>query len=212
MAAAPAAGAAPPIDLELSVTPGLVGPAPFWVEIDASRTRTVDPTNWIRSMHIRASDGTETDTGVLRDTFTEPGRYTVTIEATDSDGVRAEKTLEVTATLPSGAATAGNGLRLSMSADPGFEGPAPFWVQLDGGKSTTADPNDWIFSYRWRASDGGTGSGTRFEHTFARPGSYAVTLTAEDMRGRRDQVTRVVTVTAPEATAPRPVVAPRHEP
>ncbi len=210
---ASADGAPPsPIHLAVRATPGLAGPAPFWVELDATGTTTADPTSdWVRDFHFAASDGAETDLGVFDHTFVEPGRYTVTVSARDADGNRVDKTLTVEVSLPAGSG-GGAPLTLHVDADPGYRGTAPFWVHLDAGRSATTAPGDWIYAYHWSASDGATASTAVFDHLFDAPGRYTIHLAVDDLFGQHVTWTQIIQVGGDpqETPPPRRVVLPAH--
>lgn len=67
--------------------------------------------------------------------------------------------------------------------------PQPVWstaspsltVSFDGSQSRDAEGP--IVSWAWTFGDGATGSGPRVSHTYARPGTYTVTLTVRDTDG-----------------------------
>jgi len=65
--------------------------------------------------------------------------------------------------------------------------------------STSSDPEGPIAAYAWTFGDGTSGSGPQPSHTYAKPGTYGVTLTVSDNGGRTASVTRDVTVAAPPA-------------
>ncbi|HUB09797.1 MAG TPA: PKD domain-containing protein [Myxococcales bacterium] len=182
-----------PIHLEVHATPGLQGTAPFWVELDATGTRTEDrESDWVRDYHFKASDGAESDLGVFDHTFVQPGRYDVQVTARDADGHVAATTVQVVVTTPAGATT--SVLQPRVDADPGFEGAAPFWVHLDARRSEATDPNDWIYAYHWETSDGASGSTADFDHLFGAPGRYTVRLAIEDLYGRHASWSRTIAV------------------
>ncbi len=69
----------------------------------------------------------------------------------------------------------------SLSADP-QEGKAPLSVSFDGSKSTAIDAAQ-ILEYRWNFGDGATAMGIATTHTYAKAGTYTVTLSVTDSRG-----------------------------
>ena len=54
-----------------------------------------------------------------------------------------------------------------------------------------------IVAWNWTFGDGGTSTAQDPEHTYAKSGSYDVTLRATDSSGHTDQTTRTVVVTSP---------------
>jgi PKD repeat protein len=67
--------------------------------------------------------------------------------------------------------------------------------EFDGGSSS--DPDGSIASYSWSFG----ASGETASHTFDAPGTFDVTLTVKDDKGKSDSVTKPVTVAAPTTTS-----------
>lgn len=67
-------------------------------------------------------------------------------------------------------------------------------VALDA--STSSDPDGDALTFAWAFGDGATGAGATTAHTYARAGTYAVTLTVSDARQSATS-TQSVTATAP---------------
>ncbi|TNM61051.1 PKD domain-containing protein [Streptomyces sp. NP160] len=88
-----------------------------------------------------------------------------------------------TAPTPSFTATA-TGLRLSVDA------------------SGTTDADGTVSAYAWTFGDGGTATGATAQHTYAAPGTYAVTLTTTDDKGASASTTQSVQVRDSAVTAP----------
>lgn len=76
-------------------------------------------------------------------------------------------------------------------------GPAPLAVQVSGAASTAARGS--IASYAWTFGDGASASGATAGHTYAAVGTYQITLTVTDDRGRSGSATARVVATGPEA-------------
>ena len=74
-------------------------------------------------------------------------------------------------------------------------GAAPLKVVFDGGQSTS--PTGPVSTWTWDFGDGTTGAGVKVSHTYARAGTYPVTLRVSDQRGPRDALVKEVIVTAP---------------
>ena len=68
-------------------------------------------------------------------------------------------------------------------------------------RAGASDPNagGWIAYYRWGFGDGAVAFGARAPHTYARAGSYHVTVTVTDSLGLSSTFTRTVKVRAPPA-------------
>jgi uncharacterized delta-60 repeat protein len=68
--------------------------------------------------------------------------------------------------------------------------------------SGSSDTDGSINGYAWRLGDGGTSTGKKPTHTYARPGSYTVTLTVTDDYGLTNSVSHTIKVVRP----PSPVL------
>ena len=99
-----------------------------------------------------------------------------------------------TATLASGFTVNANLLPLVVSAGGPYTGYTGSSVAFNGGGSS--DPNGGTLSYAWNFGDGGTGTGATPSHTFARAGTYTVTLTLSDTNGLTGSATTTATITA----------------
>ncbi|WP_372966766.1 PKD domain-containing protein [Microbacterium sp.] len=75
-------------------------------------------------------------------------------------------------------------------------------ANVDGRTSTDSDGT--IASYAWTFGDGGTATGATASHAYAAAGTYNVTLTVTDDKGKTNAVTAPVTVTAPVVDPPDP--------
>jgi hypothetical protein len=85
---------------------------------------------------------------------------------------------------------------IPVIADPGSPVPGSS-VLFDGSGSTSGIAG--IESFEWDFGDGGAASGATANHTFASPGTYAVTLTLEDGYGLSSSASRQVTVASPSS-------------
>jgi PKD repeat protein len=73
---------------------------------------------------------------------------------------------------------------------------------VDGRASTDSDGT--IASYAWTFGDGGTATGATASHAYAAAGTYNVTLTVTDDKGKTNAISAPVTVTAPVVDPPDP--------
>jgi PKD repeat protein len=128
--------------------------------------------------------------------YSAPGVYTVTLTVTDSRGVTSAVSEPVTVVAPAAPAvtpppdeapTAAIALQTSRPVT----GRS---VVLSGGGSS--DPDGSIRSYTWHFGDGASASGATASHTYARAGTYTVSLTVTDSSGQSATAVRSVTVLA----------------
>lgn len=117
--------------------------------------------------------------------YQSAGTYTVTLVVTDSSGQQsAPITQRVTVhALPVGA--------FWFSPGQPLEGTS---VHFDASGSANPEPGVPITGWAWRFGDGGTASGAAPAHTFAKPGTYSVTLTLTNALGLSSSTTQLVTV------------------
>ena len=62
--------------------------------------------------------------------------------------------------------------------------------------TASSDPEGPVASWAWTFGDGTTGAGSRTSHSFAAPGTYAVTLTVRDAAGASGSTTTSLVVSA----------------
>lgn len=71
-----------------------------------------------------------------------------------------------------------------MAAPSPANGPPGTSFSFSGADSTDPDAGDSIATYSWNFGDGYTGSGSTVSHVYTTAGTYAVTLTVVDSRGK----------------------------
>ncbi|MCD9147779.1 PKD domain-containing protein [Pseudophaeobacter flagellatus] len=135
-------------------------------------------------------DGQSASGVLAAHSFAEPGRYTVTLSATDDAAVansRATTTQEVTVNRPPLAGLSRRGIVCPK-------------VDLDW--TVAADAGTQV---AWDLGDGTTAKGNSLSHPFAQPGLYPVVVTLDDGRGlansRNSEATYVRVNAAPSALA-----------
>ncbi len=142
--------------------------------------------------------------GVKSGTVTPPqdGTYTITLEVTDSGGLKASTSVTITI-----GGTANQPPTAVAEATP-TSGTAPLTVNFTG--SNSSDPDGTIQSYSWDFGDGNSSTQADPTHTYSTAGTYTAVLTVTDDAGATgtDQVTITVssgnTNTPPVATITSP--------
>ncbi|MFJ1706369.1 PKD domain-containing protein [Kitasatospora sp. NPDC088346] len=160
-----------------------MGPAPLDIRLTAAVTNSW-PTKVTFTYEF--DDGSAplvtTDTSVLH-TYTAVGAYHPTVTATDELGVRVTSPLlaYVYANRP-------GPLVPVLNVKPVESGPAlTYWADSSGSSGPWS-----IRDFRADFGDGTVVSSGFLQHTYARPGSYTVTLTETDAGGRTASVSKVV--------------------
>jgi PKD repeat protein len=127
---------------------------------------------------------------VVVKSYDTAGTYIVSLTVTDDAGNTSTATQSVTV----GTSSPG-GLTAAFTFSPTDPTPGTV-VNFNAATSTSADP---IVSYKWDFGDGGTATSTQptRTHPFATTGTYVVTLTIKDSKGRTATTSTEVTVVAP---------------
>ncbi|HMC68157.1 MAG TPA: PKD domain-containing protein, partial [Mycobacteriales bacterium] len=145
-----------------------------------------DPATTISSYAWSFGDGTTATGATVAHTFALEGTYRVTLTVTDGFGLTSSIS-EVVTVIDSAPSPAISVLPERPSAGRG--------VWFSGARSHDAD--DPIVSYLWHFGDRSGGVGKRLSHTFARAGSYRVSLTVRDSFGQTATTTATVRVGRP---------------
>ncbi|RME37046.1 MAG: PKD domain-containing protein, partial [Planctomycetota bacterium] len=182
----------------------LSGRPPLTVNFDA--TESVDPNGEALNFSWNFGDGSPQATGaIVQHVYTEPGRFTVVLRATNPRTGRFGETavdIEVINNLPAAVFTA------TPSS-----GPAPLTVQLDASDSTDQETPPEQLIYQWNFGDGETGNilgvpgvlrqtshtytsepGTGRPCTADDPCTFTITLDVTDADGGTTTVTRSILV------------------
>lgn len=173
------------------------------VRFDASASDDAD--GRILSYLWDFGDGAKGDGRIVDYAWTRPGVYRVVLTVTDDSGTGSavqKKTMDILVDGPP-VAVAGQDQFVTASD-----------VQFDG--TDSRDAEGAISSYLWEFGDGNTGTGPNPIHTYARPGTYKVSLDVFDESGsalNTDSDDLSVTINAsPIADAgPPQTVAPMEE-
>jgi parallel beta-helix repeat protein len=187
-------GDAPP-SAALTVSPSS-GTAPLNVSADASASTDDDDTP-IATYEFDFGDGTVEGpqaSATAEHTYTDQGTYTVKVTVTDTAGLSAVATTQVTVNPAVDAPPAA-----TLTVTPG-SGRVPLPVTADASGSTDTDQTP-IDSYKFDFGDGtvkGPQSSPTASHTFQSAGTYTVKVTVADTAGLSSTATTQVTVAPPD--------------
>lgn len=131
-------------------------------------------------------DGTTSTSPNPAHTFTKPGIYKVILSIKDQEGLENGRIIIITVT---GGANKAPDARPDASP---ASGKAPLTVKFGSSKSSD---DSGIASYAWDFKDGNKTTGPSPNHTFNKPGTYKVVMTATDKGGLTNSRIVVVTVT-----------------
>jgi PKD repeat protein len=115
----------------------------------------------------------------------DDGTYQVSVVATDQNGVTAQSTRTFVADQVAPHAT----LTPPRGGDAGV--PAAFTASATDPSSVDTQAG---FTYAWDFGDGNTATGASVQHSFSKPGTYRIALTATDEDGMVGSASAVVTV------------------
>jgi PKD repeat protein len=153
------------------------------VTFDGGGSFSPDSTTTLSSYSWTFGDGSTASGPTATHRFAQPGRYTVQLTVTNSLGLTSTTTQDVTVTdeAPSAGFTLttarpGSGQRLTFSG------------------ASSSDPDGTIVSYRWTFGDGAAATGMTPIHSYAKPGTYTVSLTVTDGSGQSATTSKSVTV------------------
>jgi PKD repeat protein len=171
----------PPVASFTGPTAGLAGAAVTFAGGGSS-----DPDGSIVGYSWSFGDGATSVAGpTISHTYSAAGTYTVTLTVTDSSGLQAMTSHQITVDEPPTAAFTG-----PASGAPGAA------VTFDGGGSS--DPDGSIVGYSWSFGDGATSAaGPTTSHTYSAAGKYTVTLTVTDSRGLQATTSHQITIDEP---------------
>jgi PKD repeat protein len=133
-------------------------------------------------------------------TYEKPGSYTATLTVTDDKKKTAQAKIAITVKSAPPVA--------KITATPPT-GDAPLEVQFDPGASDPDGPATAL-KYSWDFGDGGKDTTAKPAHTYAKAGTYNVTLTVTDSDNMT--ATAKTTITVKEAPPPTPPAGPPSPP
>ncbi|MCW2611781.1 MAG: domain containing protein [Cryptosporangiaceae bacterium] len=147
-------------------------------QFDSAGTTDADGT--VKSYSWNFGDGSTATGATASRTYRTAGTYTVTLTATDNEGLVGTATAQLEVA-PNRAPTASFTSTCSATV-----------CRFDGGASS--DPDGSISSYAWDFGDGTTGTDSVVTHTFDADRTYPVRLTVTDAGGLTGETTRDVVV------------------
>ncbi len=167
----------------LSVNPAS-GAAPL--KVSASLANSSSPDGTISSGTFNFGDGSATVTGLTANhTYSSPGTFTVTGTVTDSNGVKATATQQVTVARAVPTAV------LTVTPSSGKTS-----LKITASLTQSSSPDGTISSGTFNFGDGTAAvTGLTASHTYYVPGTFTVTGTVTDSRGATTSATKNVNVT-----------------
>lgn len=174
----------PVVALSATPTSGVVP-----VSVTASTSGSTDATGTIASSAIDFGDGTVVSGASASHTYASAGTYTLKATLTDSAGLSASHSLQISMAAPQPPV-----VQLSVSP---ASGTAPVTVTASTASST--DPQGSALSSSINFGDGTTAAGPTASHTYSNPGAYTVTATMTDALKLQAQAVAQVSVSAPAA-------------
>jgi len=186
----------PPIAL-LEISPK-EGEAPLTVNLDGSLS--IDPDGRIANYDWNASDGQEAFGEFAEMTFDIPGKYRITLEVIDNDGLPSAKVWDIVTITESGTGTP----PVAKIGDIPASGQAPLTLVLDA--SSSFDPDGGEIVYEWTVSCGeaslkSTDITTSF--TLEKAGNCTVVLTVTDDEGLTHSTSQAILITEEEVEVVR---------
>jgi len=156
--------------------------------VTASGVESSSPGTTIESFSWNFADLAQYEGQLVQHTFTDPGRYAVTLTVVNSN--RQQAVDRVYVRIRGGAVTA-------VITASQVSGPAPLSVQFDGRDSTAVD--DTILDYYWDFGDGEQSRSSNPAHAYQNAGTYTVTLRAISAGGVEGSTSAIITVTSDAA-------------
>jgi len=162
------------------------GMAPLEVSVDASAS--IDPDGDIKTYLWDWGNGRTAKGRREKFTYTDPGKYTLTLVVVDDKG-KSDTTTQMI-TVQAGDTT--NQKPQAVIVATPIQGTAPLQVSLDASSST--DPDGVLVAAIWDMGNGQQGDGLQTNVTYTDSGRYEVMLIVTDNRGASDTAIQVIQV------------------
>ena len=159
--------------------------------VSLNASSSFDPDGSITAYQWSSSNGLAASGQNAQLTFPNPGTYAIILTVTDDKGATNSTQKSITLSQQNQAPQA----NFTMSRN---QGNAPLTVILNA--SSSFDPDGSITSYQWSSSDGQAANSQNTQFIFNNPGTYTISLTVTDDKGKTAQTTKTVTVAATAAT------------
>jgi PKD repeat protein/predicted esterase len=172
----------------------LEGAAPLSINFDASASTDPDGSvvhyRWdfatsLRELGFNGDTLSGASLSTTSKTLDSVGTYYVRLVVTDNDGKRRASVKEITVYPANPQAQFTFTRNFERQGEP---------VQFDA-RTSMVDYSETISSFEWDFDDGNTGSGDSLSHVFTTTGNYDVRLIITSTSGRKDTLTRTVTIT-----------------
>jgi PKD repeat protein len=171
--------------------------------IDFDASESYDPDGSILSYFWDFGDGITRNGVLVQHSYSQDGKYVVTLTVTDSEGAAnatsATKTVQEQPSLPP------NQVPVASFTESGETVYVEESINFDA--SGSYDPDGSIVSYSWDFGDGTTATGVTVSNAYIYAGSYTVTLTVTDNRGATNTASVVKTVLAEPVLNHKPVAS-----
>ncbi|MFA6636475.1 MAG: PKD domain-containing protein, partial [Candidatus Omnitrophota bacterium] len=162
-------------------------------------TSSYDPARQKLYFHWDFGDGNTSTEPVVTHIYEKGGEYTVRLTATNESGLPCD--------------TAGTTQKILVNTPPAAAFSAPELVcvedKVNFDASKTTDDTSETLTYMWNLGDGTRAEGQKVQHTYAKGGTYNVTLNVDDNAGTAcstDTIQRTIKVnTSPVADAGRDI-------
>ncbi len=189
-----------PLSSVITVLPDIKGIAPFVVSLSAENSLTKD--GKIIEYEWKIGNKKEKKNGVsVQHTFTEAGKYPITLTVTNDIGKTDTQMVEVEVTNSSHSPTVSVKSTPALQNGKMISGKTPLEVKFDA--SASHDQDGDIVQYEWFLDDVEVpfGTGDKTSYTFREKGEYKVRLRVTDSESHFGETTISVSVVNPEIMA-----------